>query len=84
MRDGIDLGERAVFVVLTLNYQRRHPQCLDFSAERPRPERRRQPDVSPAPERIVHIGVIRRKPLPQIGRLGADGPRLLVVPFLIE
>src|SRR5260221_3400436 len=67
--DGVDLGQRAVFVIGALDRQHRAAHAGQNALDVPGAKVRMKPDVVPAAEGAVDIGVIAREAPPQVGRV---------------
>src|SRR5579883_1476369 len=74
--DGVELRDRPVFVVGALYRQDGTADLRQDFLNVPGAEFRMEPDVVPAAESAVHIGVMARHALPQIARLISRARRL--------
>ena len=74
--DIVELREAAVLVARALHEKQRTAKAGNIALDVPSPERGREPDVVPAPERGIDIGVIAREPGTKIGRF-EQNPRSL-------
>jgi hypothetical protein len=68
-RDGANLLERAVLVVLALRGEHRAGDGVDVALDVPAAERRVEPDVVPAAKRRIGVVVIAGEPGTQVGAL---------------
>jgi hypothetical protein len=69
LRDGVDLRHGAVLVVEALDREHRAGDARQVLLDVPRAEFRVQPDVVPAAERRLGVGVMARQALAQVGGL---------------